>query len=95
MSLATRFAKLGGTPLPDLRALTDEDLEALAREDELMREIVEMAYLYRQPCILDASDTERLLGVSASSLDAMIKDALRNRGPDPTAVYRQISRSKS
>jgi nucleoside-diphosphate-sugar epimerase len=75
--LAARFAELGGTPLPDLRALTDEDLEGLAREDEFMREIVEMAYLYRQPCILDASDTERLLGVSASSLDTMIKDTLR------------------
>jgi nucleoside-diphosphate-sugar epimerase len=77
--LASRFAELGGTPLPDLRALTDEDLEGLAREDELMREIVEMAYLYGQPCILDASDTERLLGVSASSLNTMVRDTLRNR----------------
>ena len=77
--LATRFAELGGTPLPNLRALTDGDLEALAREDEIMREVLEMAYLYRQPCILDASDTEHLLGVSASSLDTMIKDTLRNR----------------
>jgi hypothetical protein len=49
----------------------------LAREDEFMREIVEMAYLFQQPCILDSSDTERLLGVFASSLDTMIKDTLR------------------
>jgi nucleoside-diphosphate-sugar epimerase len=74
--LATRFAELGGAPLPDLRALTDEDLEALARKDEIMREIVEMTYLYKSPCILDASDTEQLLDVSASSLDVTIKDTL-------------------
>jgi nucleoside-diphosphate-sugar epimerase len=75
--LAARFAELGDTPPPDLRALTDEDLGNLAREDELMREIVEMSYLFRQPCILDGSDTESLLGVSASSLDTMIMDTLR------------------
>jgi nucleoside-diphosphate-sugar epimerase len=83
--LAARFAELGGAPLPDLRALADEDLQALAREDEFMREILEMAYLFRQPCILDASDTERLLGVSASSLDTMIKDTLRNMGGNSNA----------
>jgi nucleoside-diphosphate-sugar epimerase len=83
--LATRFAELGGTSLPDLRSLADEDLEALAREDEFIREIVEMAYLYGQPCVLDASDTERLLGVSASSLDTMIKDTLQNRGENSDA----------
>jgi hypothetical protein len=66
-----------------LRALTDEDLEGLAREDEFMREIIEMAYLFRQPCILDSSDTERLLGVFASSLDTMIKDTLRGSAVPP------------
>jgi nucleoside-diphosphate-sugar epimerase len=81
--LASRFAELGGTPLPNLRALTDGDLEALAREDEIIREVLEIAYLYRQPCILDASDTEHLLGVSASSLDTMIRDTLRNSAPSP------------
>jgi hypothetical protein len=77
--LASRFTELDSAPLPDLRALTDEDLKALDREDEIMREVLEIAYLYRQPYILDASDTEHLLSVSASSLDTMIKDTLRNR----------------
>ncbi|CDX18187.1 NAD-dependent epimerase/dehydratase [Mesorhizobium sp. ORS 3324] len=76
-NLAARFAHLAGAPVPDLQAFGDEELEALGREDELMRELPEMAYLYRQPCILDASDTEHLLGVSAGSLDAMIADTLR------------------
>ncbi|MDX8508227.1 NAD-dependent epimerase/dehydratase family protein [Mesorhizobium captivum] len=78
-NLAARFAELAGAPVPDLQVLGKEELEVLGREDELMRELPEMAYLYRQACILDASDTERLLGVSASSLDAMIADTLRKQ----------------
>lgn len=74
--LAARFAELSGVPRPDVRALTDEDLDILAQEDEFMREILEMAYLFRQPCILDASETERLLSVYASSVDTMIEDTL-------------------
>lgn len=58
-------------------ASLEEDLEALGRDDELMRELPEMAYLFRRPLILDASDTEQVLGVSASSLDTMIDDSLR------------------
>lgn len=75
--LAKRFAELAGAPPPDLRALGKEKLEELAYEDALMREIAEMAYLFQDPCILDATDTERLLGVGASSLDAMIRNTLK------------------
>lgn len=75
--LAVRFAEIAGAPVPDLRALAEQELETLGRDDELMRELPEMAYLYREPCILDASDSERLLGVPASSLDTMIQDTLR------------------
>jgi nucleoside-diphosphate-sugar epimerase len=78
--LAARFAELAGAPLAELRALADEDVERLAQQDEFMREVLEMAYLFQQPCILDASDTESSLGVSASSLDAMINDTLRGSG---------------
>lgn len=72
--IAVRFAELAGAPPPDLRSLSDEELTSDA---ELMREVAEIAYLYRDPCILDASDSEQLLGVSASSLDAMIRDTLK------------------
>lgn len=75
--LASRFVAFSGAVPPDLRVLAHDDLNALAREDEIMREVVEMAYLFQRPCILDFSDTERLLGVSASSLDAMVQDTLR------------------
>jgi hypothetical protein len=66
-----------GSPHPDLSALCDEDLEGLAREDAFTREILAMAYFFRQRLILDASDTEHALGVYASRLDAMIEGTLR------------------
>jgi nucleoside-diphosphate-sugar epimerase len=72
--IAVRFAELAGAPAPDLRSLSDEEL---ASDDDLMREIAEMAYLFEDPCILEASESEQLLGVSASSLDAMIRDTLK------------------
>lgn len=75
--LAVRCAAFAGFAAPTLRTLSDEDIAALARKDEIMREVVEMSYLYRRPCILDASETERLLDVSASSLDAIVKDTLQ------------------
>ncbi|RAZ92834.1 oxidoreductase [Mesorhizobium hawassense] len=76
-NLAQRFCELAGKPAPDPQMLTEQEVEAMGREDALMRELPEMAYLFRKPCIVDASDTERLLGISASSLDAMIEDTLR------------------
>ncbi|RCS21811.1 NAD-dependent epimerase/dehydratase family protein [Phyllobacterium salinisoli] len=82
--LAFRFAELAAVELPKLRTLTAKELEVLGRENEIMREVIEMAYLFQQECILDASETERLLGVSASDLDTMIKDTLRNKSATPT-----------
>ena len=33
-------------------------------------------YLFEKPLLVDAGDTERLLGVTASSLDTMVRDTL-------------------
>lgn len=78
--VAQRFAALASVQVPDLHALSAEDVTSLARENPFMRELSEMAYLFRAPCVIDASDTESLLGVSASSLDSMILDTLRKQG---------------
>lgn len=75
--LASRFAAHAGVAPAGVSALSREDLIAMARNDTLLREVIEMTYLFDRPCILDASETERLLGVSASSLDTMIRDTLR------------------
>ncbi len=37
-----------------------------------------MTYLFDTPLLVDAADTERLLGVAASSLEAMVEDTLRD-----------------
>ena len=76
--LVSKFVEYGHIAVAELKPLTDAELDHLAREDEIMREVVEMAYLYRQPSILDASDTERLLGVSASNLEIAVEDTVRN-----------------
>jgi hypothetical protein len=39
-----------------------------------------MTYLFERPLIMDSAETERLLGVQASSLEAMIEDTLREFG---------------
>ena len=75
--LTSRFAALAVLREPEIQAISSEALAALARETPFLGELIEMAYLYRNPCIVDASETESLLGVSASSLDTMILDTLR------------------
>ncbi|URK89229.1 hypothetical protein LP421_30260 (plasmid) [Rhizobium sp. RCAM05350] len=62
-----------------LGSLGSDELNALAREDELMREVAEMGYLFQRPLTLDASETEDLLGISSSSLTTMIDDTLLKR----------------
>ncbi|MBC9878109.1 NAD(P)H-binding protein [Bradyrhizobium sp. INPA01-394B] len=56
---------------PKLLRLTSADLEGIG-----FGEAVEMSYLFEKPLLLDAGDTETLLGVTASSLDAMVRDTL-------------------
>ncbi|HEX8661012.1 MAG TPA: NAD-dependent epimerase/dehydratase family protein [Brevundimonas sp.] len=78
--LTARFCDLAGVKRTTLRALTRAELEAQAAADPFMREIAEMAYLFYEPCVLDPSDTERLLGVGRSPLDAIISDTLAGAG---------------
>ena len=75
--VATLLCELAGAPPPTLTRMSREELEALGRADSIMREIVEMAYLFERPLVLDSSETERILGVRATSLDAMLRDTLR------------------
>jgi nucleoside-diphosphate-sugar epimerase len=70
--LAERFAAARKTDTPGWSKLTAAGLEAGGFHDG-----IEMTYLFDKSCVLDASDTEKLLGVKASSLDVMIEDTLR------------------
>jgi nucleoside-diphosphate-sugar epimerase len=76
--LAARFAAAAGAPAPRMRALSEPELHSLAEKDPIMREVEEMAYLTQRPSVLDASETIRLLGIAASSLDEMVSDTLRS-----------------
>jgi nucleoside-diphosphate-sugar epimerase len=69
--LVQRFAIALKIKAPDLRRLTSADLEGIG-----FSEAIEMAYLFEKPLLLDAGETERLLGVTASSLDTMVRDTL-------------------
>lgn len=69
--LVQRFAVALKIGVPNLSRLTAADLEAIG-----FSEGIEMAYLFEKPLLLDASETEKLLGVTATSLDTMIRDTL-------------------
>lgn len=69
--LVRRFAVALKIDVPNLLRLTAADLEAIG-----FSEGIEMAYLFEKPLLLDASETEKLLGVTATSLDTMIRDTL-------------------
>lgn len=77
--LAARFAESGRLPSSSVRLLGDRELRSIAREDAIMREVLEMVYLYRQPTFLDASETRRLLEVNPSPLDVAVRDTLNGR----------------
>jgi len=71
--LVRKAAAMLGREVSDLRSYAVSEMEALG-----MQEVVEMRYLFDRPLLVDSSDTEHLLGVTASSLDAMIADTLRD-----------------
>ncbi|QAU43914.1 NAD(P)H-binding protein [Bradyrhizobium guangzhouense] len=69
--LVQKFADALKIDAPNLRRLTSADLESSG-----FGEAVEMSYLFEKPLLLDADDTEKRLGVTASSLDMMVRDTL-------------------
>jgi nucleoside-diphosphate-sugar epimerase len=71
-SLVGRFAAALDLAAPALLRLTPAELEGIG-----FHEALEMLYLFEQPLLVDAEETTRLLGITASSLDAMIADTLR------------------
>jgi len=69
--LVRSFAAALKIDVPTLSRLTAADLEGIG-----FSEGIEMSYLFEKPLLLDAGETEKLLGVTASSLDTMIRDTL-------------------
>ncbi len=71
--LIQKAAAMLGQEVSGTRSYSVPEIEALG-----MHEAIEMSYLFEKPLLVDASDTEALLGVKASSLEEMIADTLRD-----------------
>jgi nucleoside-diphosphate-sugar epimerase len=70
--LVAKFAAALEISTPEIRRMTTTQLAGIG-----FHEAIEMLYLFEKPFRVDAADTERLLEVSASSLQVMIQDTLR------------------
>lgn len=70
--LVKKFAARRNIAMPRLLPLTTDELEAAG-----YHELIEMAYLFDRPFLVDGADAQTLLGVRASNLDEMIEDTLR------------------
>lgn len=71
-SLVERFAAALDLQAPALHPLAPADLEKIG-----FHEAIEMLYLFEKPLLVDAEESTRLLGITPSSLEAMIADTLR------------------
>ncbi len=75
--LASATARLANVDAPKLRRFGDDELQGLAAGNSMMREVLEMSYLFDEPCLLDSKDTEAVLGVAASPMEDALQDNLR------------------
>jgi nucleoside-diphosphate-sugar epimerase len=76
-TLSARVAEVAGAPPISLQRLSLAELDALGAADSILREIVEMAYLFDRDCILDSTETQQALGVRATPIDQVLRDTLR------------------
>lgn len=71
--LTDSLAAAAGSPAPQLHRMPVADLLAAAETDSMMAELPEMLYLYDRPSLMDASTTEKTLGIRATPLDEALK----------------------
>lgn len=76
--LAARIATLAGQPSHRLTRLPLAGLQALAQADTLLREVIEMTYLFDRPWRLDWAETQRALGVHPTPFDEVLAETLRH-----------------
>ncbi|WP_266168534.1 NAD(P)H-binding protein [Dyella subtropica] len=75
-ALSAHIADIATASPPTLIPMPMTERQELAAGDPIMREVIEMAYLYDHPCILDSIATQQALGVTATPIDAVIRDML-------------------
>jgi nucleoside-diphosphate-sugar epimerase len=69
--LVGKFAAALDINAPQIQGMTATQLSGMGFD-----EAIEMLYLFENAFLVDAADTDRLLGVTASSLEVMIRDTL-------------------
>ena len=73
--LVGKFAARLEMSTPEIGRMTTAQLADIG-----FHEAIEMLYLFENPFRVDAVETERLLGVAASSVEAMVERTLRSSG---------------
>jgi nucleoside-diphosphate-sugar epimerase len=71
---ALRLASAAGLPEPQLEHLPFDELQKIAQTNSLMAEFPEILYLFDRPNLVDATLTEKTLGVQAAPFDEVVAD---------------------
>ncbi|MGW6744048.1 NAD-dependent epimerase [Streptomyces sp. NPDC055025] len=74
--LAVRLAELAGAPLPRMEEMTERDLTLLAFTDPFWAEMQEVLTKPGNPFVVDHSETEKVLGVSATPADDVLREVI-------------------
>ncbi|GAA3232003.1 NAD-dependent epimerase/dehydratase family protein [Nonomuraea helvata] len=74
--LAGRLARLAGAPEPRMEEMTERDLTLLGFTDPLWGEMHEALIKPGHPFVVDFSETEKVLGVSATPVDDVLRELI-------------------
>jgi nucleoside-diphosphate-sugar epimerase len=74
--LATRLATLAGAPEPRMEEMTEHDISLLALTEPFWSEMHEVLEKPGHPYVIDYSETEKVFGVTATSVDDVLKELL-------------------
>jgi nucleoside-diphosphate-sugar epimerase len=75
-ALSARAAEIAAAPAASLTRMPMAELEGLGAFDTIMREVIEMTYLYDRPLCLNSTATQQALGVRATPIDKVLRDTL-------------------
>ncbi|MEQ4719008.1 NAD-dependent epimerase/dehydratase family protein [Nonomuraea sp. B19D2] len=74
--LAGRLAELAGAPKPRMEAMTERDLTLLEFTEPFWAEMHEVLEKPGHPFVIDFSETEKILGVSATPVDDVLREVI-------------------
>ncbi|BCJ35149.1 NAD-dependent epimerase [Actinocatenispora thailandica] len=74
--LAIRFAALAGAPVPTLATMTDREVSLLGLTDPFWPELFETRFMDTGRFLVDAGETERAFGLTASGVEEVLREML-------------------